>query len=219
MTEVRQILSVAESIVDRAHADLAVNPSSRMARREAFVAERDLLLVRLAADSGARLGELAALRRGDLDGRVLTIERGLSQGVLGSTKSGRTRRLTLGATTAALVDLHVATWQALGGSAVDDWLFAPTPARESYMTAGALSHRFRRLGQMAGVTQPALHRLRHGVATHLVDNGKLLKAQARLGHSDASTTLRHYSHASVLDDVEIADELDFALNTRVSLLA
>jgi integrase len=32
------------------------------------------LLVRLAADSGARHGELAVLRLGDVDGRVLTIE-------------------------------------------------------------------------------------------------------------------------------------------------
>lgn len=82
------------------------------------------------------------------------------------------------------------------------------------MTAGTLSHRFRRLGQLAQVSQPALHRLRHGVATHLVDNGKLLKAQARLGHRDPSTTLRHYSHTSLLDDQDVADELDAVLNSR-----
>jgi len=108
LAEVRQILSVAESIVDQTYAHLAADPSARIARQAAFAAERDLLLVRLAADSGARLGELAVLRRSDLDGRVLTIERGLSQGMLGPTKFSRARRLTLGATTAALVDSHVA---------------------------------------------------------------------------------------------------------------
>jgi integrase len=50
-----------------------------------------------------------------------------------------------------------------------------------------------------------------GVATHLVDQVKLLKAQAWLGHSDPSTTLRHYSHATELDDEDIADELDAVL--------
>jgi integrase len=50
------------------------------------------------------------------------------------------------------------------------------------------------------------------VATHLVDEGQLLKAQARLGHSDPSTTLRHYSHATPLDDEDIADELDAVLS-------
>jgi integrase len=63
------------------------------------------------------------------------------------------------------------------------------------------------------VANPALHRLRHGIATHLVSQGKLLKAQARLGHRDQSTTLRHYSHAVALDDDDIADELDQLLNS------
>ena len=61
---------------------------------------------------------------------------------------------------------------------------------------------------MAGGNQPALQLL---FATHLVDNGKLLKAQARLGHCDVSTTLRHYSHATLFDDLDIADELDAVL--------
>jgi integrase len=51
------------------------------------------------------------------------------------------------------------------------------------------------------------------VATYLVDRGRLLKAQARLGHSDPATTLRHYSHATPLDDTDIADELDNLLNS------
>jgi len=36
-------------------------------------AEQDLLLVRLAADTGVRRGELAALQIADLDGRILSI--------------------------------------------------------------------------------------------------------------------------------------------------
>lgn len=75
-----------------------------------------------------------------------------------------------------------------------------------YRTSSAVS------GAAAGVAGPALHRLRHGVATHLVEQGKLLKAQARLGHRDPATTLRHYSHATPLDDEDVADELDALLN-------
>jgi integrase len=48
-----------------------------------FVAEQTRLLVRLAADTGARRGEMAVFRLADLDGRVLTIERGLSLEVSG----------------------------------------------------------------------------------------------------------------------------------------
>jgi integrase len=59
-----------------------------------------------------------------------------------------------------------------------------------------------------------LHRLRHAVATHLVGEGQLLKAQARLGHQDPTTTLRHYSHSVALHDEDIADNLDQLLNNR-----
>lgn len=58
------------------------------------MAEQNRLLVRLVADARARRGELAALRLSDLTGRVLTIERNLSLEVLGSTKTGRSRRGT-----------------------------------------------------------------------------------------------------------------------------
>ena len=58
----------------------------------------------------------------------------------------------------------------------------------------------------------AASRLRHGVATYLVDHGRLLEAQARLGHRDPATTLRHYCHATPLDDTDVADELDRLLN-------
>lgn len=211
VAEVHQLLRTAEAIVDAARDALARDPHAPLRRRLLFSAEQTLLLVRVAADSAARRGELAVLRYSDLDGRVVTIERGLSHGVLGSTKSSRTRRLTLGATTAALIDEHFASWAKLRAP-VGDWLFSRNPTRETYVTADSLSHKFRRLGVAAGVNCPALHRLRHGVATHLVDHGKLLKAQARLGHSDAATTLRHYSHAVPLEDEDIADELDRLLN-------
>jgi integrase len=182
--------------------------------RTLFTAEQNLLLVRIAADSGARRGELACLRHADLDGRILTIERGLSAGELGPTKSKRTRRLTLGQTTADMINSHFEACAARSGGPIADWIFAGSPDRATFITAEALSHRFRRLGHAAGVQQPALHRLRHGVATYLVGTGKILKAQARLGHHDAATTLRHYSHATPLDDQDIADDLDTLLNQR-----
>ena len=57
------------------------------------------------------------------------------------------------------------------------------------MTADALSHKFRRLGGFAGVPNPALHRLRHGVATHLVDQGN--RSRRRLD-SDTATRRRRF---------------------------
>ncbi|WGY04860.1 hypothetical protein QI633_25185 [Nocardioides sp. QY071] len=99
-------------------------------------AEQDLLLVRLAADSGARRGELAALQIGDLDGRVLHIDRAISAGVLTTPKSGQGRSLTLGTHTADLWHQLAETWthrdrdeahsEGLGG--LGPWLFAADSA-------------------------------------------------------------------------------------------
>lgn len=83
----------------------------------------------------------------------------------------------------------------------------PTCARDD-----APSHRMVRLRGAAGVPEATLHRFRHSVATQLVGEGKILKAQARLGHRDPATTLRHYAHATPLDDLVIADEIDQRLN-------
>jgi len=130
---------------------------------------------------------------------------------LGPTKSGRTRRVTLGTGTADMIRRHFRAWAARA-EPEQDWLFSPSPRRPAHLTAGALSHRLTRLGRAAGVEHAALHRLRHGVATYLVDHGRLLKAQARLGHADPATTLRHYSHATPLDDTDVADQLDGLLN-------
>jgi integrase len=110
-----------------------------------------------------------------------------------------------------MIRRHYRAWAARA-KPEQDWLFSPSPRRSACITAGALSHRLTRLGQAAGVEHAALHRLRHGVATYLVDHGRLLKAQARLGHRDPATTLRHYSHAIPLDDTDVADELDHPLN-------
>jgi integrase len=211
LDEVRRMLAAAAHVVASAENAFRCRPGSAACARRLFEAEQSLLLIRLAADSGARRGELAALRLSDLDGRVLTIERSLSAGILGSTKSGRTRRVTLGSGTADMIRRHFDAWAART-MPEQDWLFSPSPRRPAHLTAGALSRRLTRLGHAAGVEHPGLHRLRHGVATYLVDRGRLLKAQARLGHRDPATTLRHYSHATPLDDTDVADELDRLLN-------
>ncbi len=103
-------------------------------------AEQIRLLVRLAADSGARRGELVALRFDDLDGRVLTIERGVSADVVGPTKTGRTRRLTLGRQTVELWRASAQTWASRlpEGTGLGPWLFSHGADHHVRLTAGAL---------------------------------------------------------------------------------
>jgi integrase len=212
--EIAALLTTAARLVVDARRALRAKPDDGHLIHGLFVAEQTLLLVRLAADTGARRGELAVLRLSDLNGRVLSIERNLSLEVLGPTKSSRNRRLTIGATTANMIHRHFRIWKRRTGaqSVEGDWIFAPDHRRLTHARADLLSHRFERLRAAAGVPDAALHRFRHSVGTQLVAAGHLLKAQARLGHRDPATTLRHYAHALPLDDQDIADQLDARLN-------
>jgi integrase len=167
LSEVRRLHRCAEETVERATIAHSENPQSLEQQRLLFSAEQGLVLVRLAADSGARRGELAVLRLGDIEGRVLTIERGLSRGVLGSTKSERTRRLTLGSTTTSIICSQYSAWIERGVCPEFNWLFAPTPTRTSFMTADALSHNFRRLSTSAGVSNPAVLSAANTALPHL----------------------------------------------------
>jgi integrase len=202
--EVLRLLEAADALV------AATSPKDAERRHKA---EQIRLLVRLAADSGARRGELVALRFDDLEDRVLRIERGVSADVLGPTKTGRTRRLTLGRQTVELWRSSAETWASRlpDGAVLGPWLFASERTHHVRLTAGALGHWFAELARRAEVPGASLHRLRHSVATFLVGRGELLRAQQRLGHRDPLTTLRNYAHAMPLEDESVADDIDSLL--------
>jgi len=211
--EVGALIDTAEREVKKAEAGLDGSVSSLKALHKA---EQVRLVTRLAADSGARRGELVALKFGDLDGRVLTIERGVSGDQVGPTKTKRARRLTLGRSTVELWRDSEATWKARvgGGGHLGDWLFSRDINHDRRLTASGLGHWFAQLCDEAGLHGVSLHRLRHTVATFLVGRGDLLRAQQRLGHRDASTTLRNYAHALPLEDESVADDIDEMLSAR-----
>lgn len=200
-------VEAVRDVIRRAEHNLAAVDEGDLTARHR--AEQVLLLTRLAADSGARRGELSALQLGDLDDGVLTIARAVSAEVLGSPKSGRIRRLTLGPSTAQVWQTMVRAWQdRAGGESVGPWLFSADPLHRTRLSTSCLGHWFAELAAHAGHPDITLHRLRHTVATVLVGQGDILAAQARLGHRDASTTLRIYSHALPLHDTETAARLD-----------
>lgn len=212
---VQALLDTAESRVLEAHANHSTGAGCGSAGR-VHRAEQDLLLVRLAADTGARRGELAALRRDDLEGRVLTIERAVSAGQLTTPKSGHARTLTVGASTAQLWQQLTREWAQRAGGSLGPWLFSPDLTHDRRVGAEVLGHRFARLRDEAGVPDATLHRLRHTVATFLVARGQVLAAQARLGHADAATTLREYAHALPLTDGHVADAIDAHLHASAA---
>jgi len=112
--------------------------------------------------------------------------------------------------TAELWESSVERWRGrlVRRAVFGQWLFSSEANHQTRLTAGTASHWFHDLCVAAKVPGGSLHRLRHSVATCLVGRGELLAAQQRLGHRDASTTLRNYAHALPLEDEEVADDID-----------
>lgn len=212
----RRLLDVADALAEKASAAVDEQPDSRRCRLAAFRADQTALLVHLAADTGARLGELTALQVADLDGDRLTIERAAKgHGVIGPTKSHRRRTITLGSVVAQRWERHVATWKPDAIARRSAWLFTSTPETVEALGLSGTSLRFQRARAAADVPEATLHRFRHTVGTHLVRNGDLLGAKARLGHANLSTTLRNYVDDDGIDDRGTAMSLDELYNNDV----
>jgi integrase len=212
--DVLAIIHRSQALVEKAE---AATDGSVRSLKALHKAEQVRLLVRLAADSGARREELVAFKFSDLDGRVLTIERGVSGEQVGPAKTKRTRRLTLGRTTVELWRASERTWRGRGECAsFGEWVFSPDIHHQRRLTASGMGHWFAELCAEADLAGVSLHRLRHSVATLLVGRGELLRAQQRLGHRDASTTLRNYAHALPLEDGGAADDIDAMLGASVA---
>ncbi|TDP96424.1 DUF7507 domain-containing protein [Labedaea rhizosphaerae] len=171
---------------------------------EAFRILRWGVLVWLAMTSGARRGELCALRRGDLseDG-TLKINKAVKQDGSeiseGPTKTHQHRRVVLDSETIGLLRALMA-WAdqeaAAVGLTLDDdcYLFSPTvDGRESLRPDTVTSH-FSALAQRLGIAC-TFHKLRHYTATELILAGVDIRTVAgRLGHSGGgATTLRVYT--------------------------
>ncbi|MBF6557272.1 MAG: site-specific integrase, partial [Acidimicrobiales bacterium] len=174
-------------------------------------------LIALAAVTGARRGELCGLQWGDVDwtGHTLTIERsvatmGRKQLVTKDTKTHAARRLaldTFGEETLKRY-LRIAEDRAadLGISITPDSpIFSYDLVRP--IAPDTVSHYVRSIATKVGVNTH-LHALRHFAATELIGAGHDVRTVAgRLGHRDASVTLKVYSHALPERDRDAASAL------------
>ncbi len=159
----------------------------------------------LAVTTGARRGELVALRWSavDLDRGVLRLAANYvvrsGQRRLKGTKTGEERLLSLDvATVGALADLRAVRADALAPAGLplpaDAFVFTPDPLGARPWNPDHFTHRYRALADELGIVEP-LKNLRHFNATQLLAAGVDLRTTAgRLGHSDGgATTLRVYA--------------------------
>ncbi|MEO7980343.1 MAG: tyrosine-type recombinase/integrase [Sporichthyaceae bacterium] len=195
--------------------------SSRRVRRirpasleelEALVAampERYRVMTLLAAWCGLRFGELAELRRSDVDltSGVLRVRRGVVRAggevIVGTPKSDAgIRDVTIPPHLLPAVRDHLRS-SIVGGK--DGLLF---PARSGgHLAPSALYRVFYRARDKAGRPDLRWHDLRHTGAVLAASTGATLaELMARLGHSTPGAALR-YQHAAQGRDAEIARAL------------
>ncbi len=162
---------------------------------------------RLSAFTGARRGELLALRWSDFDGKSIMITKSRLE-VAGvafeqlSTKGGSNgqRRVILDSETIDLFNSHRKRQlqeRILIGEHWQDGDFVFTQENGLPLDPGTPSHLFGKMIKKAGLRNIRLHDLRHLHATELLRLGEPLHVVAqRLGHRDAMVTATIYAHVS-----------------------
>jgi integrase len=175
--------------------------------------------IMLAASSGARRGELIALRWSDidLDQSRLSIERGIVRVgddlIEQGTKTHQSRRISLDAGTVSSLRAHEARMmerahEASSAVTSESFVFSHSVDGKTPWHPDSTTRAFRKVCQQAGVTGVRLHDLRHYVATRLLAAGVDVRTVAgRLGHRNPSTTLNVYSHFVPETDQEAAEAL------------
>ncbi|MGH3612523.1 MAG: tyrosine-type recombinase/integrase [Pseudonocardia sp.] len=162
-------------------------------------------LLWLAMTTGARRGELCAMRwdRLDLDRAVLTIRTSIAQQGTRTwekdTKSHQQRRIALDANTVSLLRAYRQQCEenaaAIGVTLVPDGrLFSAEVDHSTWLRPSSVSNRYARMCRRLGWDMN-LHQLRHYSATELIAAGVDVRTVAgRLGHGGGgSTTLRAYT--------------------------
>jgi integrase len=167
-------------------------------------------------DTGCRKSEALGLTwdHVDLDNATLTIARQLeprsttTKLVLGPTKTGRSRTITLNADTVERLRLHRKQQRELmmanRTSYQDNGLVFAKEQTDLQTTTAALGQpcfalverHFRRVVSASGVRRIKVHGTRHTVATLMLQAGVPVQVVAqRLGHAQISQTLEVYAHA------------------------
>jgi integrase len=176
-------------------------------------------LLLLAALTGARRGELCALRWTDLNvaEHTLTIARSVYETEGGGweekdRKTHQERTIGLDELALGLLAKHRADADALAQGLKfevrpDGFIFSRSPVGAEPIRPDVVSKFAKNVATKAGV-DTHLHALRHFSATQAIAAGfDPTTVAGRLGHRDSSITLRVYSHVLEGRDQDLADAL------------
>jgi len=179
----------------------------------------------IAASTGARRGEMCAIRWRNVDTilRTLTIEHSITDLPGGptekDTKTHANRRLALDLGTLTVFeeqkkDASLRAKEASLEMTEDSYVFSREPDGKLPLVPGNITKRFQALRDSLDFGNMRLHDLRHFTATRLIAAGVPVRTvSGRLGHANPSTTLSVYSHFVEASDQDAANVMGELLST------
>jgi integrase len=177
----------------------------------------------IAASTGARRGELCALRWSNLntESQTLTIERSIIEVPGGlaekDTKTHANRRIALDpGTLDVFEEQRIEMLNFARGASLkltdDSYIFSREPDGAIPWTPGTVTRRFEMIRHALGYDKIRLHDFRHFTATRLMAAGVPVRTvSGRLGHANAATTLSVYAHWVEASDQEAATVMGLLL--------
>lgn len=210
-------VSMPEVPIKQVHAPTAEQVQRLITAAQAYSPQFGMFVL-LAAVTGMRRGELAALRWSDIDGSILHVHSsvyraGREHGVK-STKSGRERIVVLD----PLILERLAIYRSHLDQQARDFPTGPVKvAKNGYIFPGrpdqatpanidTYSSTMAKIATELDMPEIHLHSLRHFHATELIAAGQdPVNTAQRLGHANPTMTLRVYAHAVTERQIEAAN--------------
>lgn len=160
------------------------------------------VMILCALKTGMRIGELIALRWGDvdLDAGHLMVRRSYYRGTIGAPKSGKDRKIPISRALESALRAHRHDRSEI--------VFCDPDRGGDYLRNNRVYAPLAKAYKAAGLRHIGWHVLRHTFASHLVMRGVPLKVvQELLGHATIQMTMR-YSHLSPSLHRDAVDALD-----------
>lgn len=175
------------------------SPDEIAALGTAAASDQDRAVYLTAAFTGLRMGELIALRWGDVDfnTEALHVYSSYSLGTLTAPKSGLTRTVPMAEQVRDLLKAHKKLVS-------DDRAALVFPGeRGEYLDGSALRRRYKKALDEAKLRKLRFHDLRHTFGSIAIDQATIVQVQAWMGHADVQTTMKYMHHRSRAGDARL----------------
>lgn len=161
--------------------------------------DQDRAIFLTAAFTGLRMGELIALRWGDVDfdTEALHVYGSYSLGTLTAPKSGLTRTVPTAEQVRDLLKEH----RDRVPHARNDLVFPGE--RGEFLDGSALRRRYKKALVKADLRPLRFHDLRHTFGSIAINQATIVQVQAWMGHADVQTTMKYMHHRSRAGDARL----------------